>query len=56
MTLNSSEFSTSYELSMYEKMNCEVKNAQNVLRVLLITILKIGNNRFYKKFYSKNCR
>ena len=56
MILYSTEFSTSYELSTYAKMNYEVKNVQNVLGVCLITILKLGNTRFYKKFYSKNCR
>ena len=56
MRLNSSEFSMSYELSTYEKMNYEPKNVQNVLGVLLITILKSRNNRFYKNFYSKNRR
>ena len=39
-----------------KKMNYELKNVQNVLGVLLITILKFRNNRFYKNFYSKNCR
>ena len=41
---------------MYEKMHYELKNVQNVLGILLKTILKIRNNRFYKNFYSKNCR
>ena len=50
MTLNSSELST------YEKMHYELKNVQNVLGVLLITIIKFRNNRFYKNFYSKNYR
>ena len=56
MTLNSSEFSSSFELSTYEKMNYELKNVQNVLGVLLITILRFRNNRFYKNFYSKTRR
>ena len=50
MSLNCSEIST------YEKMHFEVKNVQNDLGILLKTILKIRNNRFYKNFYSKNCR
>ena len=33
-----------------------MKNVQNVLGILLKTILKFRNNRFYKYFYSKNCR
>ena len=56
MTLNSSEFSSSYELSTYEKMNDELNNVQNVLWLLLITILKFRNNCFYKNFYSKTRR
>ena len=56
ITLNSSESSSSYELSTYEKMNNELKNVQNVLGVLLITILKLRNNCFYKNLYSKTCR
>ena len=32
------------------------KNVQNVLGVLLKTILRIRNSRFYENFYSKNCR
>ena len=32
------------------------KNVQNVLGILLKTILKFRNNRFYKNFYSKNRR
>ena len=31
-------------------------STQNVLGILLKTILKIRNNRFYKNFYSKNFR
>ena len=50
MSLNCSEIST------HEKMNYELKNIQNVLGILLETILKTGNNRFYKNFYSQNCR
>ena len=50
MTLNSSEIST------YKKIHYEVKNVQNVLGVMLISILKFRNNCFYKNFYSKNCR
>ena len=46
MTLNSSELSTSCELSTYEKMNYELKNVQNILWVLLIAILKFRNNHF----------
>ena len=53
MTLNSSESSSSYELSTYENINYELKNVQNVLGVLLITILKFRKNCFYKNFYSK---
>ena len=56
MTLNSSESSSSYELITYEKMNYELKNVQNVLGVLLITILKFRNNCFYKNLYSKTRR
>ena len=56
ITLNSSEFSMSYELGAYKQMNYELKNIQNILGVSLITILKFGNNPFYKKLYSKNCR
>ena len=37
-------------------MHFELKNVQNVLGILLKTILKIRNNRFYKNFYSQNCR
>ena len=37
-------------------MHYELKNVQNVLVLLLKTILKFRNNRFYKNFYSKNCR
>ena len=44
------------EISTYEKMHYELKNFQNVLGILLKTILKFRNNRFYKKFYSKNWR
>ena len=47
MPLNYSEIST------YETMYYELKNIQNVLGILLKTILKIRNNRFYKNFYSK---
>ena len=54
MRLNSSEFSMSYELGTYKKINYEPKNVQNVLGVLLITILQFRNNRFYKNLYSKN--
>ena len=50
MTLNYSEIST------YEIMHFELKNVQNVLRILLKTTIKFRNNRFYKNFYSKNCR
>ena len=50
MSLNCSEISTC------EKMHFELKNVKNVLGILLKTILKIRNNRLYKKFYSKNCR
>ena len=45
---------TFYEISTYEKMNHELKNVQNILGILLKTILKFRNNRFYKNFYSKN--
>ena len=45
-----------YEISTYKKMYLELKNVQNVLDVLLKTILKIKNNRLYKNLYSKNCR
>ena len=31
----------------------ELKDVQNVLGLLLITILKFRNNCFYKNFYSK---
>ena len=41
---------------MYEKMHYELKNFQNVLGMLLKTILKIRNNCFYQNFYSKNCK
>ena len=51
-----SELITSNELSTYKKMNYELKNVQNVLGILLKTILKFSNNRFYKNLYSKNCR
>ena len=54
MTLNCSELSTHYELNTYKKIDYELKNVQNVLGVLVITILKFRNNRFYKNFYSKN--
>ena len=37
-------------------MHYELKNVQNVLGILLKTILKIRNNRFYNNFYSKNFR
>ena len=37
-------------------MHYELKNVQNVLGILLITILKFRNNCFYKNFYPKNCR
>ena len=47
MILNSSESSSSYELITYEKMNYELKNVQNVLGILLITIPKFRNNCFY---------
>ena len=50
MTLNSSELST------YEKMHYELKNVQNVLGVLFITILESRNNCFYMNFFSKNFR
>ena len=53
ITLNSSELSTSYQLGTYEKMNNEPKNVQNVLGVLLITILKFRNNRFYELLFQK---
>ena len=49
MTLNSSEIST------YKKMHYELKNVQNILGVLLITVLTLRNNRLYKNFYSQNC-
>ena len=39
-----------------EKKYYELKNVQNVLGILLTTILKFRNNRFYKNFYSKNYR
>ena len=32
------------------------KNVQNIIGILLKNILKFRNNRFYKNFYSKNCR
>ena len=48
MSLNYSGIST------YKKMHFELKNVKNVLGILLKTILKIMNNRFYKNFYSKN--
>ena len=38
------------------KMHYELKNVQNVLGVLLKSILKFRNNRFYKSFYYKNLR
>ena len=38
---------------MYEKINFELKNGQNVLGILFKTILKIKNSRFYENFYSK---
>ena len=44
------------EISTYEKMHYELKNFQNILGILLKTILKFGNYRFYKNFYAKNCR
>ena len=53
MTLYTSESSSSNEFSTYKNMNYELKNVQNVLGVLLITILKFRNNCFYKNFYSK---
>ena len=37
-------------------MHYEQKNVQNFLGILLKTILKFRNNRFYKNFYSKNYR
>ena len=53
MTLNSSELSMSYELSTYKKMNYELKKVQNVLVLLLITILKFRNIRFYELLFQK---
>ena len=44
------------EISTYEKMHYELKNVQNILGILLKTILKFRKNRFCKNFYSKNCR
>ena len=44
------------EISMYQRIHFELKNVQNVLGILLKTILKTRNNRFYKNFYSRNCR
>ena len=38
------------------KMHYELKNVQNVLGILLKTILNFRNNSWYKNFYSKNCR
>ena len=46
----------SFELSTYKKIHYELKNVENILGVLLITILKFRNNCFYKNIYSKNCR
>ena len=43
------------EISTYEKMHYELKSVQNVLGILLKTILKTKNNRFYKNSYSKSC-
>ena len=37
-------------------MYYELKNVQNVLGILLKTILKFRNNSFYKNLYTKNCR
>ena len=37
-------------------MHYELKNVQNALDIILKNILKFRNNRFYKNFYSKNCR
>ena len=37
-------------------MHYELKKVQIVLGILLKTILKFRNNRFYKNFYSKNYR
>ena len=44
------------EISTYENINFGLKNVQNVLGILLKTILKFRNIRFSKNFYSKNCR
>ena len=33
-----------------------MNNVQNFIGILLKTILKIRNNRFYKNFYTKICR
>ena len=44
------------EISTYGKMHYELKNVQNVLGILLKSIIKVRNNSFYKNFYSKNCR
>ena len=38
-----------------QKNTFELKNVQNVLGILLKTIVKIRNSRFYESFYSKNC-
>ena len=40
----------------YENIHFELKNVQNVLGILLKTIIKFRNSRFYKNFYAKNCR
>ena len=53
MTLYSSESSSSNEFNTYENINYELKNVQNVLGVLLITILKFRNNFFYKNTFPK---
>ena len=45
-----------FEIKYVRKNTFWTVNVQNVLGVLLITILKFRSNRFYKNMNSKNCR
>ena len=40
---------------MYENIYFKLKSVQNVIGILLKTILKSRNSRFYENFYSRNC-
>ena len=44
------------EISTYKRIHFKLKSVNNVLGILLKSIIKIRKSRFYENFHSKNCR